>query len=151
MGGDSADVADISTNPDMINALCDVAAGGGGGSGTYVIATVSKWSDETGSGVSITLPSDTNVNPADAVAIGSYYETPTGMIIRNTNYSTRISISASNYLTIASDYAEAESPTSYTATAEYESVTKSWKLSNDPDSGYALDEIGLPSKIVFFF
>ena len=27
LGGDSADVADISTNPDMINALCEVASG----------------------------------------------------------------------------------------------------------------------------
>lgn len=28
LGGDPADVADISTNPDMINALCEVASGG---------------------------------------------------------------------------------------------------------------------------
>lgn len=42
LGGDSADVADISTNPDMINALCDVASGGNPNSKETITGTLAN-------------------------------------------------------------------------------------------------------------
>lgn len=42
LGGDSADVADISTNPDMINALCEVASGGNPNSKETITGTLAN-------------------------------------------------------------------------------------------------------------
>lgn len=75
LGGDSADVADINTNPDMINALCDVAAGGGENPNTVETITgtmANPWGDK----IFATLASEIAVNNATAILQGSLNDLP---------------------------------------------------------------------------